>query len=285
MKKWEKLEKDCFQQLSTMYGDYIKILPYGKSDSTKPDLKIILPNGKSFFIEIKSPNAQCCQFVLFPDEKKKSFYFSPGNKTQLTQSCSQIIQYMNSHYLQYHKPNQKGIKIDIKNDVLYNLVNEYYTPKMVKYFMTQTKNGDFIIFPSSQFKDYFNITAWYRRKKSGSSEPTQKHIPEIKQNLIYYSINGDINIVEMDKPRCFLMSDNDNLHKERLICTNYTYELKENKNSQILSQEGFMSYIYEIRKLSNTNNPNVICQLELKNIQQSLKDLQSFESFIMQNQC
>ena len=35
--------------------------------------------------------------------------------------------------------------------------------------------------------------------------------------------------------------------------------------------------VYEVRRLSNTNNPNVICQLALKNRHQNPDDLLLFE--------
>ena len=35
-----------------------------------------------------------------------------------------------------------------------------------------------------------------------------------------------------------------------------------------------------MRKLSNTNNPNVICQLELKDVEQDANDLKAFKVFL-----
>ncbi len=116
-----------------------------------------------------------------------------------------------------------------------------------------------------------------QKEKSGSGEPGKMHIPEIRDALIDYSINGTVGIIELDKPRCFLTSDDNALHEERLICTNFTYQLKTNEHSNKIIPYNVLSYIYEIRKLSNTNNPNVICQLELKDVQQVANDLKSFE--------
>lgn len=278
MSKWEKLESDCFKKIVHDYGDFATILPHGKSDSTRPDIEVVLKSGETFYIEVKSRNAQCCQFVLFPDDKSKNFIFSDRNKTPKSDACSKIIDHMNKSYSRYHKPTQNGIDIDIEKDILYDFVNEYYSSKLVKYFMTQDKNKNYIIFPASNFKNYFDITSCYRRKKSGSSEPGKTHIPEIMDGLIDYSINGTVDIVEIDKPRCMLTTDNNNLHKERLICTDYTYELKNNEHSKQVIPPNILSYIYEIRKLSNTNNPNVICQLEFKNVQQDFDDLNDFKT-------
>ena len=281
MSNWEALENDCYQKIHSEYGKYAQILPHGKSDSTKPDIEVILPNGENFFIEVKARNAQCCQFVLFPEDETKTFRFSERNKIAKTDACTKIIKYMEKLYTRYHKPTQSGINIDIEKDILYNLVDEYYSPKLVKYFMTKDKNGKYIIFPSSKFKNYFDITSCYRKKKSGSGEPGEKHIHEITEALVDYSINGTVDIIEIGKLRCFLTSDDKSLHKERLICTDYTYELKTNEHSKKVIPPNVSSYIYEIRKLSNTNNPNVICQLELKDVQQDASDLKSFEDIFI----
>lgn len=280
MANWEKFELECYEKLQKDYGKIAKILPHGKSDSTKPDIEIILQNGESFFIEVKSPNSQCCQFVLFPEDKVKSFRFSERNKMKKTEACEVIIDHMTKKYSHYCKPTQSGIAIDVTSDTLYNLVDEYYSPKFVKFFMTKDYDDNYIIFPAEKFKNYFNITSCYRKKKSGSGEPLETHICEIEQALADYSINGTVEITTVDKPRCFLATDDDGLHKKRLICTDYTYQLKSNEHSKKLAASHILTHYYEIRKLSNTNNPNVICQLELKDVQQDINDLKSFENIL-----
>ena len=81
-------------------------------------------------------------------------------------ACIRIIEHMEKNYDYYHRPTQNGININIDTDTLYNLVDEYYSTKLVKYFMTQDKNGNYIIFPSAKFKNYFDITSCYRKKKA-----------------------------------------------------------------------------------------------------------------------
>lgn len=280
MANWEKFELECYEKLQKDYGKLVKILPHGKSDSTKPDIEVILPNGENFFIEVKSKNAQCCQFVLFPDDKTKTFLFSERNRITKTNACKTIIDHMQKNYSHYCKPTQGGIDINVTADTLYALVDEYYSAKLVKFFMTQDYNDNYIIFPAAKFKNYFNITSCYRKKKSGSSEPSEIHIPEIEQALTDYSIKGSVGITMADKSRCFLTTDDDALHKERLICTDYTYQLKTNENSKKLIDPHISGYIYEVRKLSNTNNPNVICQLVLKDVCQDADDLNFFETIL-----
>lgn len=275
MANWEQFELECYEELQKSYGKLAKILPHGKSDSTKPDIEIVLKNGESFFIEVKSKNAQCCQFVLFP--KDKTFSFSERNRIKNAGACKTIIEFMSKNYSHYCKPTKSGIAIDVVSDILYNLVDEYYSPKFVRFFMTKDYNDNYIIFPAEKFKNYFNITSCYRKKKSGSSEPSQINIHEIEQALADYSISGSIEIIKIDKARCFLATDDDGLHKRKMICTDFTYQLKSNEHSKKLEAAYGFKFFYEIRKLSNTNNPNVICQLNLKDVQQDINDLKLFE--------
>lgn len=73
-----------------------------------------------------------------------------------------IIEYMNNLYTTYRKVGRAGIKIPIDYTILYGLVNDFYSIKNVKFFMT---NGtELIIFPIERFSEYFNIQAFYRRK-------------------------------------------------------------------------------------------------------------------------
>ena len=79
------------------------------------------------------------------------------------------------------------------------------------------------------------------------------------------------------KTRCFFHSD-EPLHKRRMMCDEYTYQFKDNKYSKTLSKT--KNYVFEVRRLSNTSNPNVICQLSLKKTEQDKKDLETFEDLM-----
>lgn len=281
MANWEKFEDECFKYLKGKYHKDAKIDAYGKSDSTKADIEITPSNDVSFFVEVKSSDAQCCQFVLFPDKKKKKFLFSKSNKTPKTDACNKIISYMNRFYKKFSKVNSSGIPIKIDQNILYELVSDFYKSKDVKFFMT--KNEDYIIFPIEDFSSYFDICALYRKKRSGSSMPNEKNNrKEIESGLVQYDIKGTITFnVSTGTTRCFLHTDNGNLHNKRIICDNYTYLFKDNTYSQALSTQ-LSQYAYEIRRLSNTNNPNVICQLSLKNKEQNAAHLAIFEKSIKQ---
>lgn len=64
-----------------------------------------------------------------------------------------------------------------------------------------------------------------------------------------------------------------------MMCEEHTYQFKDNNYSKTLSKS--MKYVFEVRRLSNTNNPNVICQLSLKKTVQDKKDLQAFEDVMI----
>lgn len=275
---WEELENKCYEHLKRMYGYNNSIEPYGKSDSTKADIKIEPATSDEFFIEVKARDSQCCQFVLFPNENTESFDFSKRNKVPLSDNCKRIISYMDSLYKKYHKVGKKGIPVDVDSSTLYGLVQDFYSVKKVKFFMTE--GTDIIIFPSDHFSDYFAIEAFYRRKTSGSAEPNESNNnPEIIQGLGEEDISGIIEYKSVGgKTRCFLHTDT-YIHKRKMICEEYTYQFKDNKYSKTLSTS--KKYVFEVRRLSNTSNPNVICQLSLKKTSQDKEDLQVFENIMI----
>lgn len=144
---WEELENRCYEYLRRMYGDNNSIEPYGKSDSTKADIKIEPAASDEFYVEVKAGDSQCCQFVLFPNEDTESFDFSKRNKVPLSDNCKRIIAYMDGLYKRYYKVGKKGIPVDVDSSTLYGLVQDFYSVKNVKFFMTE--GTDIIIFPSS----------------------------------------------------------------------------------------------------------------------------------------
>ena len=101
--EWEELENRCYEYLRRLYGKNNLIEPYGKSDSTKADIKVNPLNNEEFFIEVKASDSQCCQFVLFPNEDTEKFDFSIRNKVPKSKNCKRIIAYMDGLYKKYYK--------------------------------------------------------------------------------------------------------------------------------------------------------------------------------------
>lgn len=276
MERWKKLEKDCYKYLLTKYTGGFSFTAYGESDSTKADIKVTFENESNFFIEIKGNDSQCCQFVLFPNEETEKFDVSEGVKSPDTENRKAIISYMDERYDQYCKVGTTGIPIDISTDILYGWVSDFYTAKNVKFFIT--KGREYIIFPLSKFSEHFDICASYRKKKSGSNEPNKnKNSAELEVGINENSLEGIFEFAFIgDKNRCFFHTDSNNLHKKRMVCPYYTYLFKDNEYSkQVTLQKG---HVYEVRRLSNTANPNAICQLTLKTRNQNSDDLLAFEN-------
>lgn len=274
---WEELENRCYEYLKKLYPKTPSIEAYGKSDSTKADIKVEVSASDEFYIEVKAASSQCCQFVIFPNSNTKQFDFSSSNKVPCFDNCKNIISYMNGFYKKYHRVGKKGIPIDVDKSTLYGLVQDFYYLKKVKFFMTE--KNDFIIFPSDSFSRYFDINCFYRKKTSGSSEPNEENNnTEIIEGLKNNDIPGTIEYHPVgEKIRCFLHTIQD-INKSRMVCTNYTYQFKQNKYSQIIAKKS--SNVYEVRRLSNTSNPNVICQLSLKQDFQDKHDLENFKKIM-----
>ena len=275
-KAWEELENKCFEHVKSSFGHAAVIEAYGKADSTKADIRVAAPSG-DFFVEVKAKSSQCCQFVLFPDDETGSFEFSDRNKVPLTPSCQKIIDHMNQNYDKYSRVGKKPIPINVESSVFYGLVDEFYSAKNVKCFMTEGE--EIMIFPAAKFPEYFEIAGFYRRKNSGSSEPNEaKNHAEIIQGLADYGIEGDVVYQSVSgKIRCLLHTDA-KLDGQRMMCDEYTYQFKDNPHSQKVTKQ--KQHVFEVRRLSNTSNPNVICQLTLKKHQQDKDDLAAFEALL-----
>lgn len=272
--KWKKFEKDCFKYLSDNYSGDFSFKAYGESDSTKADVEVIFCKESAFFIEIKEDSSQCCQFVLFPNKESKKFDVSTGVKSPDTQNRQAIVAFMDERYEKFSKVGTTGIPIKIDTGILYGWVNDFYTYKKIKFFITKSDN--YIIFPMSKFSDYFDICAVYRRKRSGSSVTNEKNnLAELEAGIVDNSLAGTVEFSSVGgETRCFFHT-NSNIHEKRIVCPNYTYLFKDNVHSKKVSLK--KERVYEVRRLSNTSNPNVICQLSLKNRNQNPDDLLIFE--------
>lgn len=75
MSNWEALENNCYEKILKDYGKFAQILPHGKSDSTKPDIEVILPNGKNFFLKSNQEMHNVVSLYYFQKMKQKPFVF------------------------------------------------------------------------------------------------------------------------------------------------------------------------------------------------------------------
>lgn len=252
IKNWEDFEFSAYNFILHHYGNYTEeIIHYGKSDSLNSDIFIRTLNN-NLWIEVKKPKAQSGQFVLLPDENKRLFDYSAKNKYSLDKYSQAIIDYMNESFDKYFQSGTKGSYINLDEDLFYDWIINYYHSKGVEFIITFS--DDFVIFPTNKIKSFFNVKCKYREKKSGSSSVKNekekfKLISKIKE-LAQVS-----EVLNSEEGLFFFSSDE--LDKCNLIVGKYHYMIKRIEKNK-----------YEVRRLSNTRNSNIIFELDLrKNIE------------------
>lgn len=254
-KTWKDFENNCFEYLTNTYGTHCTFEKLGESDSTQADIKVITKN-ETFFIEVKEPKAQCGQFVLIPDIENNKFKFSSKNKSLENKYTDEIINHMDDNFDIFKDAGTKGANLIINQNIIDNWVIDYYTNKSVKFFITKifiNKNENYIIIPTNELNDYFDITGKYRIKKSGSS-PAPKNV----HNEIIQILNQKFSITDTKiiGKKLLVVSDED-LNKSK-------FKIPSNpKDEFLLSQKS--DNTFEVKKLSNTLNMNVIFSISLKN--------------------
>ncbi len=242
MKPGEAFEIRCYEHLSKIYkGKDATFQREGGMDSTKSDIAVIKNGSIDYFIEAKDTAAQSGQFVLLPDEETRTFLFSPRNHSEPNEMTEIIIEYMNKYFERFNKAGKKGESLNIDSSVFANWIIGYYKNKNVKYIISY--NNDYVILPIRKFAKYFNISAKYRIKKSGSNEPAKKDIPIVKQTIekaypsTTFSTDG----------KKLLANITEAILQDRFVLGKYTYYF----SNQSLS-------IYEIRRLSNAYKTLII---------------------------
>ena len=140
-------------------------------------------------------------------------------------------------------------------------IAEHYRKKDVRFFIT---NG-FKIIPIRRFRECFEISATYRVKRSGSSGVGKKQISVVKDFL--FKQDYEIRNVQTEGNKLFITS-NLPYHDQRFILNEYEY---------MFSQRGER---YEIRKLSNTYNANVIFSVKLNEYASGLTDQEFITALI-----
>lgn len=259
MANWQKFEINCTDYLNEKYGSSAKFVHHGGSDSNVPDIMVDAKNESIFGIEAKKCPAQCGQFVLLPNVSTREFEYSTRNFSQFTKNTFDIITHMNKSFDEYKEAGTAGKEIifDGCKEVFANWVIEYYNNKMVKYFIT----NDYTILPIQKFAKYFDITATYRIKRSGSSSVGKTALDSISNHI---NQNFEVVSIAKDGTKLFVTAKQ-SMHDTRFVYGKYEYMFSARDDK------------YEIRKLSNTFNANVIFSINLIS-HQSQEDLQSFEN-------
>ena len=154
---------------------------------------------------------------------------------------------MNKYFDRFINAGTKGEKISFPNDkyTFTNWVISTYKQKNVRFFIT---DNDTLI-PIEQFDQYFDISATYRIKRSGSRSAGKGNVSIIVKHLQ----DGSYTIEKCydSNSKLFIQSPDDLNHEIFKIAGNeYMFSRRDNE--------------YEVRKLSNTFNANVIFSIKLK---------------------
>lgn len=260
MKEWELFENEATTYLNSRFGAYARFFQKGGADSTVPDIRVETNSGKKFYIEAKHSPAQCGQFVLIPDISSGHFKYSEKNVNRINIYAQKIMEQMDEQFDEFREAGTTGKEIIMEDDsyAFKNWIIQSYMDKDVAFIIT----NDFTILPLAAIDSYFDITAKYRIKRSGSSSVGTNRISDILEyiNEREYAVKE----TRIDEDKLYVKS-NKNLHNIRFILKQYEYMFSL-RNTE-----------YEIRKLSNTYNANVIFSIKKKNNLPGLSDEEFIE--------
>ncbi len=270
IKTWEICEQECFEFLKNNYEDNnIHFMIKGSSNSNISDIQVFKKNVACFFIETKMKQAQCGQFVVLPS-KDGHFVYSTQNKYPACQQTNIIIDYMNNNYDYFLKPGTKGKELKLGKKFFYSwIINYYKAYKDVKYFIIEKECGrknlssdNFVIFPVEHLSKYVDVSATYREKKSGSSIPPYSSFSDIEKLL-------KNNNYSFESPSFYQGKVYIEIHDIM-----NTFKLKGQSHDYLFNHK--INEIFEIRRLSNTRNSNVIFSIYLIH-NQNMKDIYQFQ--------
>lgn len=268
--KWKVFENECVEYLKKRYPNKSKVFEHqGGSDSNVSDILVAKNTAEEFYIEVKSPKAQCGQFVLYPDPQKQCFIYSPKNKYPTNKYSDVIIEKMNRDYSIFVDAGTTGQHIELEPKIFWGWIKTYYQIKGVKYFIT--KSSEYIISPIDSLEYYFDIEACYRVKKSGSAVPAKSNQKEIA--LILEENNYPIK-------RAYFK--NEKYYVELIKNVQAAIELKSRTSSTTYLFKPEVkedATVFNVRRLSNTFNANVIFSIMLKpGVRQAAEDRVAFEN-------
>lgn len=266
MRAGEQFELECLSYLKLNYAkNGISFIHHDTANSTGSDIEVIKNGHPIFFIEAKDTVAQSGQFVLLPNDKTKTFLFSPRNKSIPNEMTNIIIEYMNTDYERFNAAGTAGEVLNINPTVFTKWIIKHYKDKDVKYVIS--KRNNIVICPIDKFGEYFNVSATFRIKKSGSSEPSGKYVDSVINAL--QQDYGLTNIYKqtINRKKKLFVNAPPHLSKVRFNLGNYTYYL----SPQDITGK------FEVKQLSNTKNKNVIFSINVLK-EQDIADLAQFKA-------
>lgn len=257
MAGWQSFEQQCCDYLNRAYGsERVRFICDGGSDSTSPDIIVIIDGVNKFNIEVKSPQAQSGQFVVLNENGE--LIFSPRNRSNIEDALP-FLTYMNANYDRYATATTSGVDLEMDPDEYNEWIINHYLEKNERFVITKDAYS-FIIFPTQRYGEYFDTECTYRIKKSGSNE-----VPKSIANSVSELFGGVTYRYELGKKLCVISSKR-YTKGTKLTLGDYDYMV-----SAVLDDGALY-----IRRLSNTNNANVIFSISLKK-RQDARDLEIFE--------
>jgi len=254
MEAWKKYEINATEYLCRKFGQFAKFYQEGSANSAISDIRVSTYNGANFYIEAKQSPAQCGQFVLIPDDEIRRFKFSGRNKSNQNEFSDAIMQFMNQQYHDFKKAGTAGKVINMPNgkEIFCGWIISCNKSKGVRYFIS----GGYEIIPIENISRFFNVLATYRIKRSGSQDVGLKNISAVSE---YINKKYNNSLVREQGAKLYVETDND-IHNEKFIIYGDEYATTRRSSA------------YEVRKLSNTFNANVIFSIQLINNERGLSD-------------
>ena len=269
MRPGEQFELESLEYLRKNYRrNGIEFIHHDTSDSTGSDIEVIINGRSEFFIEAKDTAAQSGQFVLLPNDATRTFIFSPRNKSLPNKMTELMITYMNENYDRFNSAGTAGEALDIDPDIFTQWIIGHYREKRVKYVIS--KRNRMFICPIEKFGKYFEVSANFRIKKSGSTEPSGKYVDNVIAALKNQFKITDVYKQTVNGKKKLFANAPANLSKVRFELGNYTYDLSPQADAGH----------FEVKQLSNTRNKNVIFTINVKQ-EQLAADLEQFESELL----
>jgi len=252
---WEDFEIRALNYLKNNFKlKNINFTLLGGSNSNDKDIHVKLENKLLFVIEAKQNKSQIAQFVLIPDIINKTFKL--GNIKGSRKKTKNIIEFMDKNFKRFESPTTKGIEINCLDKFKFDCIDDYLEENNIQFIITACKKNNIKIINKENFKNHFKANCIYRKKKSGSRD--YKFSEDLKKNLISHFNNLKDVIKDGKKTKLmFKLCEQFQIKKQRYFKINsenmYLSPIKNNKNS------------FYLKKLSSTNNPTVIFQIEYKN--------------------
>lgn len=255
MEVWEKFEIECTDYLNQRFGDYARFEHQGGADSTVPDILVETKSGNTFYIDVKHSPAQCGQFVLLPNIETNTFEYSKRNVNRINAYTRKIMAHMEGEFERFREAGTVGRNIELENgsSIFSDWIIQTYQEKGTEFFITNNHT----LLPIKRFQDYFEVSAKYRIKRSGSSSVGRRRISSVLNYVESHDYEVTSSYTEGGK--LFVESKN-NLDNMKFILQQYEY---------MFSKHGEQ---YEVRKLSNTYNANVIFSIKKKENISGLSD-------------